>query len=331
DHLEGGRAEAANQNDEQLIVLYTKHWPRYITASTLVHHTFRYLNRRWVEREIDEGHKQIYDIYMLSLVSWREHMFRGTERNVIAAALHQFERQRNGKTIDTRLMHVGSLEELIDDDHAIISAAPDRNTMSALVIWQLVMPVRERDELEKAPTESCADVGGLDQQIQEIKLPLTHAELYEELGIQPPKGDILYGSPEMANQTSATFLRIVGLKLIQKYIGDGLKLVKELFRVAGVKAPLIVFIDEVEAVGTKRSISTVPRTLNASLKFPIGSTLDNARLNLNVKPSCQKTLTDVGFRLEDFIHEEVDAAFRIGGPDRFAACFMDSLATLGHP
>ncbi|KAJ3056350.1 hypothetical protein HK097_007329 [Rhizophlyctis rosea] len=103
-HLEGVRAEAANQNDEQLIMFYTKQWTRYTTASTLVHHIFRYLNRHWVKREIDEGHKQIYDIYTLSLVSWREHMFMGTESNVMAAVLHQIERQRNGETIDTGLI-----------------------------------------------------------------------------------------------------------------------------------------------------------------------------------------------------------------------------------
>ena len=120
-------------------------------------------------------------------------------------------------------------------------------------------------KLEKAPKESYADIGGLDQQITEIKesveLPLTHPEYYEEMGIKPPKGVILYGPPgtgktllakAVANQTSATFLRIVGSELIQKYLGDGPKLVRELFRVADENSPSIVFIDEVDAVGTKR-------------------------------------------------------------------------------
>ena len=120
-------------------------------------------------------------------------------------------------------------------------------------------------KLEKAPTETYADIGGLDQQITEIKesveLPLTHPEYYEEMGIRPPKGVILYGPPgtgktllakAVANQTSgtfllfeiyiqsyilATFLRVVGSELIQKYLGDGPKLVRELFRVAEEHAP----------------------------------------------------------------------------------------------
>lgn len=141
-------------------------------------------------------------------------------------------------------------------------------------------------KLEKAPQETYGDIGGLDQQIQEIKesveLPLTHPEYYEEMGIKPPKGVILYGPPgtgktllakAVANQTSATFLRVVGSELIQKYLvslkvkvkkmkfmyififnlqGDGPKLVRELFRVAEEHAPSIVFIDEIDAVGTKR-------------------------------------------------------------------------------
>merc|ERR1712187_753608 len=120
-------------------------------------------------------------------------------------------------------------------------------------------------KVEKAPLESYADIGGLEDQIQEIKeaveLPLTHPELYDDIGIKPPKGVILYGSPgtgktliakAVANSTSATFLRVVGSELIQKYLGDGPKLVRELFRVAEEHAPSIVFIDEIDAVGTKR-------------------------------------------------------------------------------
>merc|ERR1712157_634549 len=122
---------------------------------------------------------------------------------------------------------------------------------------------------EKAPLESYADIGGLEDQIQEIKeaveLPLAHPELYEDIGIKPPKGVILYGEPgtgktllakAVANQTSATFLRVVGSELIQKYLGDGPKLVRELFRVADEHSPSIVFIDEIDAVGTKRYDTT---------------------------------------------------------------------------
>eukprot|EP00483_Globobulimina_turgida_P010561 UN10582 len=124
-------------------------------------------------------------------------------------------------------------------------------------------------KVDKAPPETYADIGGLETQIQEIKesveLPMTHPEIYQDIGIKPPKGVILYGPPgtgktllakAVANQTSATFLRLVGSELIQKYLGDGPKLVRELFRVADENAPSIVFIDEIDAIGTKRYDST---------------------------------------------------------------------------
>uniref|UniRef100_A0A8C1G7C5 Proteasome 26S subunit, ATPase 1a n=1 Tax=Cyprinus carpio TaxID=7962 RepID=A0A8C1G7C5_CYPCA len=126
-------------------------------------------------------------------------------------------------------------------------------------------PLVTEMKVEKAPQETYADIGGLDNQIQEIKqsveLPLTHPEYYKEMGIKPPKGVILYGASgtgktllakAVANQTSATFLRVVGSELIQKYLCDGPKLVRELFRVAEEHAPSIVFRDEIDAIGTKR-------------------------------------------------------------------------------
>ncbi|KAL2820543.1 26S protease regulatory subunit 4 [Aspergillus cavernicola] len=192
-------------------------------------------------------------------------------------------------------MGVGNLEELIDDDHAIVSSATGPEyyvSIMSFVDKDLLEPgasillhhksvsvvgvlTEESDplvsvmKLDKAPTESYADIGGLESQIQEVResveLPLLHPELYEEMGIKPPKGVILYGAPgtgktllakAVANQTSATFLRIVGSELIQKYLGDGPRLVRQIFQVAAEHAPSIVFIDEIDAIGTKRYEST---------------------------------------------------------------------------
>jgi 26S proteasome regulatory subunit T2 len=167
-------------------------------------------------------------------------------------------------------MGVGTLEEMIDDDHAIVSSTTgpeyyvsimsfvDKDLLepgaSVLLHHKSVSivgvltddadPLVSVMKLDKAPTESYADIGGLESQIQEVResveLPLLHPELYEEMGIKPPKGVILYGAPgtgktllakAVANQTSATFLRIVGSELIQKYLGDGPRLVRQLFQV----------------------------------------------------------------------------------------------------
>lgn len=120
-------------------------------------------------------------------------------------------------------------------------------------------------KVEKAPTESYADIGGLDEQVREMKeaveLPLTNPELYEDIGIVAPKGVILYGEPgtgktllakAVANQTNATYLRVVGSELVKKEAGEGPKLVREIFRAAEEISPTIIFIDEIDAIGTKR-------------------------------------------------------------------------------
>lgn len=133
------------------------------------------------------------------------------------------------------------------------------------ILQDEVDPLVSVMKVDKAPLESYAEIGGLESQIQEIKeaveLPLSHPELYEDIGIKPPKGVILYGEPgtgktllakAVAHETSATFLRVTGSELIQKYLGEGPKLVREMFRVAEEHAPSIVFIDEIDAIGTKR-------------------------------------------------------------------------------
>merc|ERR1711931_20279 len=120
-------------------------------------------------------------------------------------------------------------------------------------------------EVDEKPTEQYSDVGGLDKQIQEmieaIVLPMTHRERFETLGISPPKGCLMYGPPgtgktllarACAAQTKATFLKLAGPQLVQMFIGDGAKLVRDAFALAKEKAPTIIFIDELDAIGTKR-------------------------------------------------------------------------------
>jgi len=118
--------------------------------------------------------------------------------------------------------------------------------------------------LEK-PKVSWSDIGGLKEQIEDIKevieLPLIKPELFKKVGIQPPKGILLYGPPgtgktllakAVASSTHSAFIEIVGSELVQKFIGEGAKLVKEIFQLAKEKAPSIVFIDELDALASKR-------------------------------------------------------------------------------
>jgi 26S proteasome regulatory subunit T2 len=216
---------------------------------------------------------------------------REATENVHDEDLSQFDADmRKMEEIRGFPLEVGSLEEMIDDQHAIVSLQGSEfyvpmlsfvdkeqlelgcsvlchNRQHAIVgvLQDDANPLVSVMKVDKAPEESYADIGGLETQIQEMKeaveFPLTHPELYEEMGIKAPKGVILYGVPgtgktllakAVANQTNATFLRVVGSELIQKYAGEGPKLVRELFRTAEELAPSIVFIDEIDAIGTKR-------------------------------------------------------------------------------
>lgn len=99
-HLAAVHAEMIKHTDEALLTYYIKEWKRYTQAGTYNHHLFRYLNRHWVKREMDEGKKDIYDIYTLHLVRWKEDMFGSTQNAVMDAVLRLVEKQRNGETIE---------------------------------------------------------------------------------------------------------------------------------------------------------------------------------------------------------------------------------------
>ncbi|KAF2089749.1 Cullin-domain-containing protein [Saccharata proteae CBS 121410] len=99
-HLDGVRQQSLEHSDEALLTFYIKEWKRYTTAGQYNQHLFRYLNRHWVKREMDEGKKNIYDIYTLHLVRWKEDMFKHTQENVMNSVLRLTEKARNGETID---------------------------------------------------------------------------------------------------------------------------------------------------------------------------------------------------------------------------------------
>jgi len=123
----------------------------------------------------------------------------------------------------------------------------------------------EKFVIVEKPHEKWSEIGGLEPQIQEIKevieLPLKNPEIFKKVGIQPPKGILLHGPPgtgktllakAVASSTQSTFIEIVGSELVQKFIGEGAKLVKEIFQLAREKAPSIVFIDELDALAATR-------------------------------------------------------------------------------
>lgn len=121
-------------------------------------------------------------------------------------------------------------------------------------------------ELDESPEVTFENIGGLEKEIEEVReaveYPLTRPEIYERVGVEPPKGILLFGAPgtgktliakAVAHEARATFIRMSGSELVHKYIGEGAQLVRELFSLAREKSPSIVFIDEIDAVGSTRT------------------------------------------------------------------------------
>jgi len=121
-------------------------------------------------------------------------------------------------------------------------------------------------ELEESPSITYEQIGGLSDEIKEVReaveYPLTKPEIFRRIGVEPPKGILLYGSPgtgktliakAVAHEAKATFIRMSGSELVHKFIGEGAGLVRELFTLARERAPAIVFIDEIDAVGSMRT------------------------------------------------------------------------------
>ena len=158
------------------------------------------------------------------------------------------------KFLDEKLLVPGSRVALNQQTFGIVEVLPSEKDANVSGM-----------EIETKPDITYDKIGGLEQQIIEVKetveLPLTEPELFEKVGIEPPKGILLYGPPgtgktllakAVANETNATFIKIVASEFVKKYIGEGARLVREVFELAKEKAPAIIFIDELDAVAAKR-------------------------------------------------------------------------------
>ncbi len=219
-----------------------------------------------------------------------------SERHYMEAEILRLQREvKRLKTELDRLRYpplvVGSVRDVLTDGRVIVksSTGPDfvvnsaetvehgkitvgarvalnKQTLAVMgVLPASLDPLVTASEIVEKPNVSYQDIGGLSDQIREIReaveYPLLRSELYKKVGVDPPKGVLLIGSPgtgktliakAVAHHTNATFVRLVGSELVQKYIGEGARLVRELFQMAREKAPTIIFIDEVDSIGAKR-------------------------------------------------------------------------------
>lgn len=172
-------------------------------------------------------------------------------------------------TLDRELLKPSSSVALHRHSNSLVDILPPESDSTIAMLG-----------VDEKPDVSYADVGGLDMQKQEIReaveLPLTHFDLYKQIGmfisplplimltitgIDPPRGVLLFGPPgtgktmlvkAVANSTTASFIRVVGSEFVQKYLGEGPRMVRDVFRMARENSPSIIFIDEIDAIATKR-------------------------------------------------------------------------------
>lgn len=206
--------------------------------------------------------------------------------------------QENPSDIAELIRKVGKKRALISDSHegkSLVQVDENLNltgvasgtrvavtTESAIlnrILPTKVDPLVALMKVDKVPDSTYEMIGGCDRQIKEIKevieLPIKHPELFESLGISQPKGVLLYGPPgtgktllarAVAHHTDTTFIRVSGSELVQKYIVEGARMVRELFVMARQHAPSIIFMDEIDSIGSSRgsgsrSDSEVQRTM----------------------------------------------------------------------
>ncbi|KAF5293947.1 hypothetical protein FQR65_LT10961 [Abscondita terminalis] len=157
-------------------------------------------------------------------------------------------------TIDRELLKPSASVALHKHSNALVDVLPPEADSSISML-----------QADEKPDVQYSDIGGMDMQKQEIReaveLPLTHFELYKQIGIDPPRGVLMYGPPgcgktmlakAVAHHTTAAFIRVVGSEFVQKYLGEGPRMVRDVFRLAKENAPAIIFIDEIDAIATKR-------------------------------------------------------------------------------
>jgi len=157
-------------------------------------------------------------------------------------------------TIDRELLKPNTSVALHRHSHSCVDVLPPESDSTIQLLGD-----------QEKPDVSYSDIGGNDIQKQEIReaveLPLTDPDLYNQIGIDPPRGVLLYGPPgtgktmlakAVAHHTKASFIRVVGSEFVQKYLGEGPRMVRDVFRLARENSPCIVFIDEIDAIATKR-------------------------------------------------------------------------------
>ena len=200
--------------------------------------------------------------------------------------------KRENEVLKTTSLYIASVEEITDDGVVIKQHGNNQEvlTQASTTLESDLRPgdrVANNDsfavqqvlddetdsraqamEVTESPDVTYDDIGGIDDQIREVREavedPLEDPEQFEAVGVDPPSGVLLHGPPgtgktmlakAVANESDATFIKMAGSELVRKFIGEGARLVRDLFELAGEREPAVIFIDEIDAVAAKRTDS----------------------------------------------------------------------------
>ena len=210
-------------------------------------------------------------------------------------SLHEEVRtlKSRNEALKTAALYIASVEEFTDDGSVVIKQHGNNQEVLTEISSELESSIESGDrvaidesfnvqlalddetdsraqamEVTESPTVTYDDIGGIDGQIQEVREavedPIENPEQFETVGIEPPSGVLLHGPPgtgktmlakAVANESNATFIKMTGSELVQKFIGEGARLVRDLFSLAAEREPAVVFIDEIDAVASRRTDS----------------------------------------------------------------------------
>eukprot|EP00814_Leptocylindrus_danicus_P010702 CAMPEP_0116042004 /NCGR_PEP_ID=MMETSP0321-20121206/25427_1 /TAXON_ID=163516 /ORGANISM="Leptocylindrus danicus var. danicus, Strain B650" /LENGTH=418 /DNA_ID=CAMNT_0003522389 /DNA_START=126 /DNA_END=1382 /DNA_ORIENTATION=- len=207
---------------------------------------------RNLKRELLRATEEIKRIQSVPLVIGQFHELISPEYGIVSSTAGSNYYVRILSTLDKEKLKPNTSIALHRHSHSVVNVLPPESDSTVQL-------------MSEKPDVSYKDIGGMDQQKQEVReaieLPLIQNHLYTQIGIDPPRGVLLYGPPgtgktmmakAVANATSATFISMVGSEFVQKYLGEGPRMVRDVFRLARENSPCIVFIDEIDAIATKR-------------------------------------------------------------------------------
>ncbi|RLG76533.1 MAG: proteasome-activating nucleotidase [Thermoprotei archaeon] len=230
----------------------------------------KYLEQRVRELELEVGHlRGLIAKYKEDIEYYKSQIDKLLAPPLIEATFIQLLPDRRAivksSTGPTLIVHILDSVDISKLRPGTPVALNQRGSTIVDILPQREDPYVKAMEVVEKPKTRYIDIGGLNEQVKELRevveLPLRSPELFKAMGIEPPKGVLLYGPPgcgktllarAVAGESNATFIRLVASELAQKFIGEGARLVRELFSLARRKAPAIVLIDEIDAIGAKR-------------------------------------------------------------------------------